>query len=526
MQSVFKGIYSTVSNYQNEISSSVFQVTGALALNNALTRVNLPRDFASQEGIYTIFDTTLGITWNGSYLPAGSALTNKLIIVPNSGYAVITEPYVDSTGKKVKVGLRKATETEDSHTLTFDSVMSSAGNTTREGNTIIIYDASTELQARTLYYSASVLNGADFEDRTSTGSFLLVNGTGSFSKKFRLDLNTEGDELFQFKISNDSSFNKIVGSTPVITVQDVSKSPVITVNSSNISEGNTLYLTASFVNMGLGTLDANYYYVIESLTGSITAADFVDNQLSGTIAVNATTKLGYLEKSINFDGATEGQESFRLSLKQGSYTGDTLASTTIYINDIVAAVPVNTVTVAGSSTDVGPLDSYYWSCATEFVFTAAELSAAGINANDRITGMYICLNAASPWVSSLSGGWKNFVIGMQHTSQGSTMTSSVTSGYTSVYERVGPFVPDVATYTSLITPKFNFTNSFTWDGTSNLLTKVVFSNTAFVSGGASLEYSLNGNMYYARADTSGYTLATAGTGTVTYRPKIGFIVAR
>lgn len=532
MQSVFKGIYNTISNYQNEISSSVFQVTGALALNNTLTRVNLPTGYASLEGIYTVFDTTLGITWNGTYLPAGSALTNKLIIVPPSGFAIITEPYVDSTGKQVKVGLRQTQETEDSHTLTFDSVISSAGNTTREGSTITIYDVSTETQTRRLYYSASVLSAADFEDGVCTGSFQIVNGTGSFSKKFKLDYATESNELFKFSISNDSSFAKIVAATPIITVQDTSKPPTLSVSSTSLTEGVGFAVTASFSNSTELAPDYTYYYTIESITGNVNASDFADGVMSGSFKINPNTKVGTFTKQLKFDGSSEGTENFKIYLRPNSYTDASLADVTVAVSDSVKSeigtlIPVNGATSSTGTTSPMPLELRLFTArVTEFVYTAAELTAAGLVANDVITGITFYLS--SNWNTSYD--YSNLIIGMQHTTNSSTLTAATVTGWTTVYSEVGPFVPNINAHSSLSTPRINFTNNFTWNGTNNLLIKIALSTNYYddVFKGNNFYYAGSGQTYFTGSATPGatYGLGQNSFNTTTNRPKIGLVVAR
>lgn len=536
MQSVFKGIYNTVSNYQNEISSSVFQVTGALALNSALTRVDLPVGYANDEGIYTVFDTSLGITWNGSYLPAGSALTNKLVINPPSGYAVIAEPYIDASGKRVKIGLRKTEETEDSHRLSFDSVLSTAGNTTREGNTITVYDVSTETQTRKLYYSASVMSAGDFEDGIYTGSFYIINGTGSFSKKFRLDYANENSELFKFSISNDSSFAKIVAATPTITVQDTAKLPTLTVNSTSVTEGSAFAVTASFANSSDFNTDSIYYYTIESVSGNVTADDFSDGTMSGSFKVNQSTKTGIFQKQLKFDGSTEGSENFRIYLRPGSYSDVSVADTSITVSDSVKveAGPyfpgaTGATLYSGGLSDLTPFRlNGLCSNVHQITYSAAELTAAGLLANDVICGMRFYLS--SPWDSNFD--YTNFQIGMQHTANLPSSTTSVTSGYTTVYSELGPIVPNTQAHVSLSTPRINFSNNFTWNGTSNLIIKIAISTPDVQAKSTSAYYynkASSGNTLYASTSTIGtiYTLSTSIINSlVDFRPQLGLIVAR
>lgn len=347
MQSVFKGIFKTISNYENEINSSPLQFAGALALGNSPTRFRLPVGFASVEGIYTAIETTGGITWNGVTLSPGSVLTGKLSIDPPSGFAVVKEPYLDNTGTKVKVGLRKADESEGRHVITFDSTLVNAGQT-NEGTVINVFDDSTDLQSRTMYYSASALGNFDFSDQVATGSFTMVNGVGTFSKTISNDTFTDNDELLQFTISNDSSFKKIVGTTQVITVKDISKSPIVTVTSNAVNEGEKITITVSFVSSSIGAFDANYYYVLDSTSGTVNSGDFTDGLMQGSFAVNSTTKIGTIEKTLKRDLLTEGPETFNVYIKQASTSGNTIATVGISVVDSSTGTGAFTTAIACS----------------------------------------------------------------------------------------------------------------------------------------------------------------------------------
>ena len=346
MQTVFKGIYKTIERYQSEVSSSPLQFAGALALAGSPTCFRLPVGSISAEGVCTVIETVDGISWNGAMLSSGDSLAGKLTIDPPSGYAVRIDPYLDETGKKVKIGLRKADEPGSVHNITFDTSVTNAGQA-NESVTLHVYDSSGDLQAKTLYYSASVLGPADFADRIVTGSFGMTNGVGNFSKQIRADLNTEGDELLQFKISTDSAFSKVVGTTPVITVKDVSKGPALTVTSTAVSEGEAVTFTVSFATSTV--FDATYYYAIDSVSGLVNGNDFSDGTMNGSFSINSTTKIGTFTKTLQRDLLTEGPESFVAYIKQGSISGDTISSTTISVADSSLGAGSITAALACSS---------------------------------------------------------------------------------------------------------------------------------------------------------------------------------
>ena len=89
------------------VSGGTVEVSSYLDLGNTPPVVNLQSTVVNQAGTYTIFDTGSGIKWGGSVLPALTNLNDKIDIKVPAGYAV-QATYVDSTGLKVKVVVRKA----------------------------------------------------------------------------------------------------------------------------------------------------------------------------------------------------------------------------------------------------------------------------------------------------------------------------------------------------------------------------------------------------------------------------------
>lgn len=89
------------------VSGGTVEVASYLDLGYAPPVVNLQSTIITQPGTYTIFDTGSGIKWGGTVLPALANLNDKIDVKVPAGYAV-QATYVDSTGLKVKVVVRKA----------------------------------------------------------------------------------------------------------------------------------------------------------------------------------------------------------------------------------------------------------------------------------------------------------------------------------------------------------------------------------------------------------------------------------
>ncbi len=152
----------------------------------------------------------------------------------------------------------------------------------------------------------------------------------------------------------------------------------------------------------------------------------------------------------------------------------------------------STLTATGDT----PYGTYYEDGQNQFLFTAAELTTAGLPAGD-ITGI--------GWnVASASGDVCNgFEIGLKHTTATSPLTGFET-GFTSCY--TGAPTP-VANWNY-----YNFSTDFTWDGTSNVLVMVCFDNTSWGSNSSVYGDAETGMNAWAYNDgTAGCTDPYEGT---------------
>lgn len=130
-----------------------------------------------------------------------------------------------------------------------------------------------------------------------------------------------------------------------------------------------------------------------------------------------------------------------------------------------SVISETTATVgAGTNTLTNPLGASAPISRTQFLFTAAELSAAGFVA-DSITGMRLDL-------TSLGSGLSNLRINIKSTSQ-SALNPDLpeVDGYTNVY-----FLNTTIGSTGI--HPFNFHTPFWWDGTSSLIIEFTYTNAA------------------------------------------------
>jgi hypothetical protein len=187
---------------------------------------------------------------------------------------------------------------------------------------------------------------------------------------------------------------------------------------------------------------------------------------------------------------------------------------------------VTTGNSTGSELGPNPLQNYYGGSKQQMLFTAAELHALGITTGAQLSGFGVNLSTAGT-----SYALNNLKISIQHTSL-AALSTFVMSGWTTV-RNAANYTPAAGWNT------IPFNTNFTWDGLSNLLVEITYSNnnggsggtlnTAFFgttnfvstlfyrndsqtaatieaySGAPSYSYSLRNNVRFALSGTTNYT---------------------
>jgi len=141
------------------------------------------------------------------------------------------------------------------------------------------------------------------------------------------------------------------------------------VSTTSISEGQSVNFVLNTLNVGAG---ATLFY---STGGSIQAADFSDNSLTGSfniVGVGSTAGIATVTRTLVNDLNTEGSESFTFVVRTGSISGTIVAtSSTVTVADVVptfGVAPSTTSVNEGSSvvftvvtTGVSDGTTLYWS---------------------------------------------------------------------------------------------------------------------------------------------------------------------
>ncbi|SEP81400.1 T9SS type A sorting domain-containing protein [Flavobacterium urocaniciphilum] len=119
----------------------------------------------------------------------------------------------------------------------------------------------------------------------------------------------------------------------------------------------------------------------------------------------------------------------------------------------------------GSTLGPNPLQNYYGGNKQQWIYTAAELSALGLVSGTQINSIKLELVNANTTVAL-----SNLVVKMKNTTTGSfASTTAWETGLTTV-KAAGSYTPVVGLNT------FTFDVPFTWDGTSNLVIEMNYSN--------------------------------------------------
>ncbi|MBM3246922.1 hypothetical protein FJZ17_00045 [Candidatus Pacearchaeota archaeon] len=127
----------------------------------------------------------------------------------------------------------------------------------------------------------------------------------------------------------------------------------------------------------------------------------------------------------------------------------------------------------GSSSNPDPLNTYFHDARMQSVYLASDLRAAGLSTGSVIKQLYIN-------VSQVPGqALGNFRIRMNHTNLNTT-SSAITSWNTTAY---GPTSIATSSFSVSRLFEFNFTNNFTWDGTSNIIIDFSRDNSGWTSNG-------------------------------------------
>jgi hypothetical protein len=195
---------------------------------------------------------------------------------------------------------------------------------------------------------------------------------------------------------------------------------------------------------------------------------------------------------------------YRIIAQEG--TTQHLKDSTAQLNFTITSI-VNACVGTGTTAVGYPYYTFYMDSRCDMLYTAAEMTAAGL-APGNITK--IGFNVQSVGSPAMSG----FNIKVQNTAL-TTISGFTSSGWTTCY--TGTYTPPGTgiQYVTLTTP-------FAWNGTSNLLIEICFNNSAWSSNSTVLGSAVTGRCWHEYQDLSaadGCVALVAGTTQAT-RPNV------
>ncbi len=212
----------------------------------------------------------------------------------------------------------------------------SSNNSVNEGESLIVSVTTSNVADSTvLYWSTSNITTTDPDFSATSGTTTITSNSGSFSLPTVADSTTEGAETFGITLRSGSQSGPIVASTTNKTINDTSQTPpppsYSASSASSINEGSALGVTVTTTNVSDGT---TLYWTTNHTTTN--AADFSSNSGSFTITSNSAV----FNVPVVADSTTEGSETFTVEIRTTSTSGT-----------IVATLP--SVTVNDTSLDSG-----------------------------------------------------------------------------------------------------------------------------------------------------------------------------
>jgi trimeric autotransporter adhesin len=166
----------------------------------------------------------------------------------------------------------------------------------------------------------------------------------------------------------------------------------------------------------------------------------------------------------------------------------------------------------------GPYNNFYGGAKHQMLFTAAELTAAGLSGGSSVSAIKVTVTGIG---TTFTGSVQSFHLKVGHTA----LTTLGTTFETGLTEVVAPSTVPI----TVGDIQHTFSTPFVWNGTSNLILETSYSNanSGLSTDGVQTEFStvaFNGCNYY-RADSQTPAVIAAATSatTSTSRPNITFV---
>lgn len=237
---------------------------------------------------------------------------------------------------------------------------------------------------------------------------------------------------------------------------------------------------------------------------------------AGSLTLSATTNV---PATVNWYSALTGGTSL---FTGNNFATPSISNTTDYFAEAtIPSAPINipigsgALTTSSSGTSSGnfvsPFSHYYGGYKSQYVIRKDELDAAGFKAGS--------LTSISLDVTSAGTTYNGFAINIGNTTNTAATATFATPSFTNVFS--GNVTPAVGVFT------INFTTPFEWDGTSNVIVQLCWSNNDGGGTAAEVKYDTSSfvSMAYYRVDSAAPAAvcsATTASGTLSARPRLYF----
>lgn len=293
----------------------------------------------------------------------------------------------------------------------------------------------------------------------------------------------------------------------------------VTASSTTIVEGQSVVFTVSTSN---GYYNTTLYWSTLVTEGNLTASDFTDNTLFGSVTINSSG-IGTITRTTTSDAISENSENFEIEIRSGSSTGGFLArSPEVAIEEIGYSVSVSsidgqtnfsihqnkvneggTVIFAIQAQSVNANTTVYWELSgtniTAADFSNTSGSLIGSTTFDSNALAFVQINISSDVKTE---GSESFQLKVRRT------TSGVVEGSSSFVTITDSSTSPISSYTVTVSP------TTVTKGSS--VTFTVTSSPA--NPNAILYYNFTGvnqNTWTDSTNAGTFTLGSSGTGTIT-----------
>lgn len=320
----------------NEGSSVSFEARGA---NHTAVNTTYYYRVVATQGTFNTSDIT-ATTFDGTLTysrasESGSAVISLVNDLTTEGVEKFRMDLYSNSTRTILVASSTVVTVNDtsiSPTYTFTSTPSSVN----EGASATFSVRTTNVPNNTrLYWSInynSSTAAADFS--TTEGNFLISNNVGSFTVTTAADATTEGSQTFRVYLRTGSTTGTIVANSGIVTINDTSLSPTYTFGTipTVLNEGSAGTFNVNTTNVTNGT---TLYWTVKHVTTN--ASDFTTSSGSFSITSNRGSFTVTPAADLSTDGATE---TFQVEIRTGSATGTVRAtSASVSVNDTSLTQP-------------------------------------------------------------------------------------------------------------------------------------------------------------------------------------------